>query len=331
MSTRIVVTLAKAFCDAEPSIVSRLAERGYDVVAANPGDGPLPTNAVQQLARHCDVLVVGTDPVDAAAIRGASQLKGIVKHGAGVDNIDLAAAAVAGIPVAYAPGINADSVADLAMGFIVALARDIVPAHIDTMAGAWRIRIGHELSGKALGLVGLGEIGRQVTLRALAFGMRVRFFDTADRSTLASPPGVEAADDLDQLLSWADVVSIHVPLLPATRNLIDRQRIARMKPGALLVNTARGGVVDEEAVADAIRDGHLGGAAFDVFATEPPGSPLLGLERVIATPHMGGSTHEAADRLLDLTVRNVVAILKGERPAALAGPSAGARPSADPA
>jgi phosphoglycerate dehydrogenase-like enzyme len=242
------------------------------------------------LVRGCAGLIVGVDPVSEGVLQ-AGPLRVVVKYGSGLDNVDLAAADRLGVRVRSTPGTNARSVAELTVGLLLALARHVAFHDRSARAGSWARRSGIELNGRRLGLVGYGAVAREVAPIARGLGMEV----------VATDPFVEDADvelvDLDTLLATSDAVSLHVPLDETTRNLIDAPALARMLPGALLVNTARGGLVDEAALAEALVTGRLRGAALDVFAEEPPASsPLLELDNVIASPHAGAATSEAVER-----------------------------------
>jgi len=257
--------------------------------------------ALAEALAGCAALVVrGATRVTAEVLRAAPGLRIVVRAGTGLDNVDLDAARALGIAVRNTPAANAVSVAELVIGALVTFERHLAAAAADLRAGRWeksRYAAGRELAGRTLGLVGFGRIGREVARRARAFDMTVE----------ASDPGLDrwpedfawvAPRALDDLLAAADVVSVHVPLTADTRHLLDAARLARMKPDAVLVQAARGGVVDEAALEAALRGGALRGAILDVFETEPvpPGHPLLALPNVLAFPHLGASTVEAQRR-----------------------------------
>jgi D-3-phosphoglycerate dehydrogenase len=239
-----------------------------------------------------------TAPVFAAADR----LMAVGCFSVGVNQVDLAAARNRGIPVFNAPFSNTRSVAELVIGEIVMLLRRIFPRSTAAHAGAWDKSAldSHEVRGKTLGIVGYGNIGSQLSTMAEAIGMRVVFFDLTDRLRHGN---TEPTESLAALLAQSDVVSLHVPETPATHRMIDDAALRAMKPGAYLINNSRGTVVDLDALAAALRDGRLRGAAIDVFPVEPSGagqafrSPLQGLDNVILTPHVGGSTEEAQERI----------------------------------
>jgi phosphoglycerate dehydrogenase-like enzyme len=289
-----LVTLERAGCEVLPN------GRGRPYAAAE----------LVELLPEVDAIVTGTDELTAEAIAAGPRLKTIAKHGVGLDNVDVEAARAHGVTVTSTPGTMHDAVADLAIALLLALAREIVPLHAATVAGEWAPRAGIELRDRTLGVVGLGRIGRAVARRAQAFGMRVCAADPEADLTWAGEHGVEVVG-LDELLAVSDAVSLHAPGTGAP--LLGREELARMRPGVLIVNTARGSLIDEEALVDALREGRVAGAGLDVFAEEPPGgSPLLALERVVATPHIGGLTDAALRRMGELCVRNCLAGLRGE-------------------
>jgi len=262
-------------------------------------------------------IVRGRSQVDAAALRSAApRLRVVGRAGVGVDNIDVGAARELGISIVTAPEASTTSVAELTIGLMLALARDISAADAALRRGEWpkASLIGEELEGKTLGLVGFGRIGRAVAARAKAFGMVLAAFDPfldddAIRAAGASPVTLET------LLAVSDYVSLHLPLTTETRGLLGRTAIGRMKSGARLVCAARGGLIDEAALRQALDDGRLAGAALDVFAQEPPGDlALLRHPRVVATPHLGAQTVEAQARVALEIVYNVLAALRGEVP-----------------
>jgi D-3-phosphoglycerate dehydrogenase len=257
---------------------------------------------------EADGLIVGQLAVGGDLIAAAPGLRVIAVHGVGVDGIELEAARRHGVVVANVPGANHEAVADLTLCLLLALTRRVVEASAATRAGRWERFVGVELGGRTLGIVGLGRVGRAVAVRAAAFGMTLIAHDPF----VEAPPEEVELTTLDDLLTRADAVTLHAP---GDRLLLGAAELARMKPGALLINTARGALVDEAALHAALASGRLGGAGLDTFAVEPPaGSPLLALDNVIATPHMGGHTREAIARMSLAAARSVVAVLEGGEP-----------------
>ena len=236
----------------------------------------------------------------AEIIEKAANLKVIGRAGIGVDNIDIAAASARGIVVMNTPFGNSITTAEHAIAMMFAIARQIPQANASTHAGKWEKSrfMGVEITGKTLGVIGCGNVGSVVANRALGLKMKVVAYDPFLSETRARELGVEKIEEVDDLLARADFVTLHLPKTEKTANLLSRERIARMKAGARLINCARGGLVDEEAVADALRSGHLAGAAFDVFEIEPAHENVLfGLENVVVTPHLGAATTEAQENV----------------------------------
>jgi D-3-phosphoglycerate dehydrogenase len=267
----------------------------------------------------------------AEIIRGAQCLKIIAKHGAGYENIDLAAATACGVVVTSTPVANSQSVAEHALALLLAVARRIGDYAQDLQRGRLQPRQsyqGVELYGKTLGVVGVGESGRRLA-RMAAGGLRMRVLGY-DPYRDPWPEGIERVGELQMLLSAADCLSIHVPLTKETRNLIGREALAQVKPTCVLVNTSRGGIVDETALAEAIRDGRLAGAGLDVVANEPirPDHPLAGLQRVLLTPHVAGVTEEGMVNMARDSAEEVLRVLRGERPKYPLNPEVLSRPGA---
>jgi len=251
--------------------------------------------------------------VTADLLAEASRLRVIGRAGTGVDNIDLAAATRRGVVVMNAPGGNTVSVAEHTLALLLALARQIPAASESTRTGKWekkKFAAGRELQGKTLGVIGTGSIGGVVVRRAAGFGMRVIGYDPFLTEEAASKLGVELVS-LEQIFREADAITLHVPLTEQTKNMVGKTQIEMMKPGALLVNCARGGLVDEAALAEALKAGKLGGAALDVFEKEPPAAdhPLFGCPNFIATPHLGGSTEEAQQSVAVIVAEAMVEYL----------------------
>ncbi|HMQ29480.1 MAG TPA: hydroxyacid dehydrogenase [Chloroflexaceae bacterium] len=252
-------------------------------------------------------------------LAAAPRLKVVGRLGVGLDNIDLAAARERSVQVVFARSSNAVAVAEYVFAAMFEAARRLAAATADVRAGGWDRQgfTGSELYGKTLGIVGLGDIGGRLARRAQAFGMRIVASDP--QVTTSSPTVAEygvALLPLDRLLAESDFVSLHVPLVPATAGMINAERLALMKPTAWLINTARGGVIDEAALADALRAGRLGGAALDVRASEPPGpdDPLAGAPNLVLSPHIAGITAESHERTATMVVDDVLRVLGGRAP-----------------
>jgi glyoxylate reductase len=272
-----------------------------------PGDLAPPPDELRARTSEADgLLSMVADRVDEALLDAAPNLRAIANYAVGTDNIDLEAAAARGLPVGNTPDVLTDATADLAFALILALARGIVSGAETVRAGELRTwepagALGTDLAGATLGIVGRGRIGEAVARRAAGFGMEV-----VHSSRSSGLP-------LDQLLGQADVISLHTPLTPDTRHLIDASALARMKPTALLVNTARGGIVDQDALREALMEGRIGGAALDVTEPEPlPGDhPLLDAPNLLVVPHLGSATRRTRARMAEMAVENLLAALDG--------------------
>jgi D-3-phosphoglycerate dehydrogenase len=261
------------------------------------------------------------------AIATAERLRVIAIHGVGTDGVALDAATARSIAVVNTPGVNARSVAEHAIALTFALAKAIPAGDAAARAGNFDFKVGArltELAGARFGIVGFGAIGQATAAIARALGMQVSAFSRSQPDGILAATGVERCPDLDTLLSESDVVSLHLPLVGATRGLIGARELALMKPQAFLINTGRGGLVDEDALARALAASQIAGAGIDVFSVEPLPltSPLIGLPNVILTPHMAGSTTQALERTAILAAAQVIDVLAGRRPPHLVNPTA---------
>lgn len=272
-------------------------------------------------------IVADADPVGvivrmgrfgAAAIDAAPSLRVISKHGVGVDNIDLDAASRRDIPVVVATGANAPSVAEHAIALLLATVKRILPLDSGLRAGRWEKPgfSGKELAGMTLGLVGFGAIARHTASLAKAFGIDVRACDPFSDTAAFAGAGVARVDNVEELLATCQIVSLHCPLTPQTRNLLDEKRLGLMQAGSYVINTARGGLIDEQALLRAIASGRIAGAGLDTFQTEPPSPdhPFWQEPRIVVTPHIGGVTKEANVRVGVDAVEGVLAVLDGRGP-----------------
>ncbi len=301
-------------------VTEKIAERGLDLLRraghqVDVQEGLDPEGLLAAVPGAHALVIRSATTVTGEVLAAGSDLVVVGRAGVGLDNVDVATATERGVMVVNAPTSNILSVAEHAMGLLLAQARNIPQAHAALVAGRWeRSRWeGVELHGKVLGIVGLGRAGSLVAQRALAFGMRLIAFDPYISAERARAMGVELRS-VEEVFAEADFVTIHTPKTPETVGLVGRDLLAKAKPGIRIVNTARGGIVDEEALAEAIRDGVVAGAALDVFAVEPPpaGSPLRGLEQVILTPHLGASTEEAQDKAGVTIAEQVLLALAGD-------------------
>ena len=304
---RPVVLLAEKLA---PSAVALLG----DDVEIRHVDGTDRPALLAALADADALLVRSATKVDAEALAATTQLKVVARAGVGLDNVDVPAATARGVMVVNAPTSNIVSAAEHAIALLLATARHIPAADASLRSGQWKrsAYTGVELNGKTVGVVGLGKIGQLVAQRLAAFDVRLIAFDPYVAPARAAQLGIELVS-LEELLRRADMISIHLPKTPETLGLIGKDQLALTKPGVLIVNAARGGLVDEDALAEAVRSGHVGGAGIDVYVTEPTtSSPLFELPQVVVTPHLGASTDEAQDRAGTDVARSVQLALAGE-------------------
>jgi len=268
------------------------------------------------IAAYDAVIVRSRTKITADVLAAAQRLKVVGRAGVGVDNIDLEAAKARGITVVNAPQASTQAVAELAIGLMFALARRIPEADAGMKRGEWLKKqlTGTELHGKTLGVVGMGRIGSRVGALAKALGMEIIGYDPLIPAEEIARRGATPVAELTDLYAQADVITLHVPLTPQTRGMVNAEAFAQMKPGVLLICAARGGVIDEDALYHALESGQVGGAGLDVFAQEPPGaSRLVTHPRVVATPHIGAQTREAQTRVATDIATEVLAALKGEK------------------
>lgn len=297
-----------------------LAASGLEVVRAR---GPLTEAQLLELLaapspageRGFDGLLCGDDAITARVIDAARpRLRCIAKYGIGLDSIAVPHATSLGVPVLFTPGVNHTTVAEHTIGLMIALTKHFWPHLRATKAGGWQRITGGELAGKTLALLGLGRIGQATAVRARAFDMRLRAFDLYWDEAFAATHGIERATSLADAVVGADVVSLHMNLDASNRGFINAARIATMQRGALVINTARGGLVNEADVVAACRSGALGGYATDVLDREPPapGHPFEGVDNIIVTPHVGSRTFESVERQGQRAARNIVNFLRGD-------------------
>ncbi|UZK67088.1 2-hydroxyacid dehydrogenase [Sphingomonas sp. M1-B02] len=302
-------------------VEARMAEL-FDVIL-NPGDAPLSRDALAAAMADCDVFVpTVTDRIDAELIAAVpDRLRLIANYGAGVNHIDLAAARARGIPVTNTPGVLTEDTADMTMALVLSVPRRLAEGEKLVRSGEWKGwspggMLGYRIGGKALGIVGMGRIGQAVAARARAFGLSIHYHN---RHRLPAVLEAQLAatwhPDLDAMLATIDILTIHTPRNPESENLIDARRIALMRPHAHLINASRGGIVDEDALVEALEGGRLAGAGLDVWAHEPSIDPrLLALPNVVMTPHMGSATYEGRAAAGERVIRNIRIWTGGDRP-----------------
>ena len=299
-----------------PSGVERLA-RHVDVIYLP----DRPTESVDQHLPDIDGIVVRTAPLTAARLERAARLRVIAKHGVGVDNVDVAAARARGITITFTPGANSQAVAEHALTLMLVLARRVALVSRMLRQGefdrARQLAVAEDLHGKTLGLVGLGNVGaRLAAICRQGLAMRVLAFDPYVTAARTAELGVEHVTELPPLLQQSDVISVHAPLTPETRGIIGATALAQMKPTAILINCARGGLVDEGALLEVLRANRIAGAGLDTFSTEPlpTDHPLLQLENVVVTPHVAGASQEAFKAMAETLADDVLHVLRGESP-----------------
>ncbi len=287
-------------------------------VAVYGGRGQVPRDElVRSLAEAEGLLATAVLPLGAEVLEAAPNLRAISNIGVGYDNVGLECATRRGIRVTNTPGILSDAVAELSMALMLMLARRLPEAQRFVDERRWgqpgaSAPMGTDLKGKTLAIIGMGRIGCEVAQRALAFGMRIVYYDVSPSAT--APSGVMQVSSLDEALARGDFVSLHTNLTPQSEHLIGARELALMKPAAYLINTSRGGVVDQTALYEALRAGRIAGAALDVLGEEPPPAeePLLTLANVVITPHIGTATRETRSAMIELAVRNLIACLSDE-------------------
>jgi D-3-phosphoglycerate dehydrogenase len=309
-----VLVTPTSYARNDPNLRSDL-EAKVGVVIYNTTGRPLSSQELLERIEECDGFIAGLDDINREVIEAANRLKVIARYGVGVDNVDLEAAREKGIVVTNTPGANSASVAELTVGLILSLARNIPPAVQATKLGEWPRMRGVSLVGKTIGLLGFGSIGRQVASRLQGFNCTVIAYDLTYDVEAAEALGVEFRSE-DELLRNADFLSLHLPLSAQTKEMINIKFLGKMKPGAFLINTSRGELIDEDALLKALKSGQLSRAALDVFAKQPPGAdhPLLALPQVIATPHIGAHTDGATNAMGWMALKDCLAVLRGERP-----------------
>lgn len=310
-------------------LVEKIDEVGVDIlrrVAKITVASAASEDVLVEEIRDMDAVIIRTvGKISAKVIESANKLKVIGRHGAGYDNVDVETATKYGIPVVYTPEANTESVADHTIGLMIAVAKKIPQAHLALTKNCdWFVRykyIGTEIYGKTLGIIGLGRIGRAVARRAKGFKMKILAYDPLISEAAAKKLGVKLVD-LETLLRNSDFVSLHVPLTKETQGLVGQKELEMMKDGAYLINTSRGEIINENAVYEALVEGKLAGAAFDVYTREPPDreNPLFKLDNVVATPHMAAHTQEALRRMAVDVASDVVRVLRGRKPKYIINP-----------
>jgi D-3-phosphoglycerate dehydrogenase len=309
---RVLVTPSSFGADIN-SPAKELLNNNVDEIIYNPYSRPMTEQEILPLLDGIDGYLAGLDFITSKVIEKAPKsLKVISRYGVGYDRVDMQAAAKKGIIVTNTPGMNSQSVADLAMGLIIAAARRIPCLDSKVKHGVWPKSSGIELYQKTIGVIGLGAIGKGVAMRAKGFSMTVLAYDPYIDSAYVKANGIEEVT-LDELFRRSDIISLHLPINEQTRNIINKDSIKIMKPETILINTSRGGLINEQDVYEALKSGKLGGLGLDAFEKEPPdSSPLFEMDNVVTTPHIGAHTHEAVNNMGILAVRNLLDVLAGK-------------------
>ena len=308
---KVLVTPTSLQPGKNEAMLSILREQGYDLVF-NPAGRPLEADELKELLADCDGYVAGLDFITREVLENCPNLKVVSRYGVGCDRVDLEAAKELGIAVTNTPGVNAEAVGELAFGLILAVARKIPYLDRSTREGGWVRSTGMEMLGKTIGILGLGAIGKVVARCAGGFGMKVMAYDPYINEDYCKEHDIESAS-FEEVMQRANVISLHLPLLPATTHMIDGKAFEMMQPGTILVNASRGGIIDEDAAYEALKSGKLGGLALDAFEQEPPkDSKLFEFDNVIATPHTGAHTREATDNMARASIQNLIDILDGK-------------------
>jgi phosphoglycerate dehydrogenase-like enzyme len=315
--TRLLLTTT-SFQDTPGVHHDLLAAAGFEVVRER---GPLPESRMLELAGQFDAYLCGDDALTRAVLqKSLPRLKVVSKYGIGLDKIDVPAATDLRIPVLFTPGVNHTTVAEHTFALLLAAVRNLVVEANHVAAGRWTRITGNEVCGKTLAIVGFGRIGREVAIRARAFGLRVIGYGNYWDEDFARWHDITRVESFDELLAQADFISLHTKLTAQTRHLIHAGNIVRLRPGAVIVNCARGEILELGALVAALKSGHLKAYAADVLDQEPPPAdhPLLGLPNVILTPHIGSRTHESVQRQASCAVENMTRFLSGRTPIAQA-------------
>lgn len=308
MSTYKVIVTARSFGKTDSKAADLLKENGCDVIKLDAANGPLEEQLKKEIV-DADAVIAGLEDYTPELIASGKKLKVISRYGVGYDKVDLASARENEVQVTITPGANGDSVADLAMALMLDLARNVTTMDNSIKAKAQKRPSGVEMWQKTLGIIGAGRIGQGVGRRCRGFDMKILCYDMYQNEEFKKECGAEYVD-MDTLLRESDFITIHSPLTPETENMISTAQFQMMKKDAIIVNTARGGIVDEAALYEALKSGEIRGAGLDATAKEPPyDSPLLELDNCILTPHAGAATAEASSKMSYMAACNVLDVL----------------------
>jgi D-3-phosphoglycerate dehydrogenase len=319
MSNPLSVLVTTTSFQDVPGIHHQLLEdAGYHLIRER---GPLSESRMLELVGEVDGMICGDDAITPVVVDQAlPRLRVISKYGIGLDKIDVNYVTEQGIPLTFCPGVNHTTVAEHTFTLLLSLCKNLVPQANTCAQGEWKRSTGHEIFGKRILILGMGRIGKEVAIRARAFGMEVSGYNRSWDESFAKAHHISRVTDIESALPHADIVSLHLPFTEDTHNLINADRLARLPLGAYVINTGRGELVDVQAVVDALESGHLGGYGADVLDQEPPPAdhPLLGAPRCVITPHVGSRTYESVARQAEMAARNLILALSGEKPLAQA-------------
>lgn len=319
---KVLITARSVAASAKGKAVLEAA--GHEVIPYV-GNGVWLESDMEKAIVGMDAVIAGLDEITAKVIEaGAPSLKVIARNGAGYNNVDVAAANEKGISVTLAPGANTISVCELVFGLMLSLTRNVLVQDAEVRQGGWKRMMGCELYGKVLGVLGTGHIGSEVIKRAHAFGMEIVAFDVFERPELCDKYGVKYTTK-EEVFRQADFVTLHLPVMADTKNIINAQTLESMKTGAFIINTARGELVHEQELYEALKSGKIAGYGTDTFVMEPPAAdnPLLTLSNVVATPHTGAYTRESVTRCSVMAAQEVVRVLSGQKPLYAVAPKKG--------
>lgn len=292
-----------------------LREAGFDVIFP-PVARQLTEPEVLEQLKPVRAVIAGSEPYTPRVMDANPQLRVIARAGVGYDAVDVAAATERGIAVCTTPGTNQDAVAEHTFAVMLGLAKSIISQHAGTVAGKWPRRATIPLRGRVLGIAGLGRIGKSVAIRGAAFGMKLLAFEPYPDKDFVAKNNITLVS-LDKLLADSDYVSLHIPLMPESRNIINREKLALMKPTAFIINTSRGGLINEQDLAEALKAKKIAGAGIDVFEEEPPplDHPLLHMDNVLVTPHAAGVDLQSRDDMAASAAQSIIALSQGKWPA----------------
>lgn len=308
-----VLVTPTSLCKNKSSEALTVLKEFADEIVFNPYGHPLTQEELIPLLDGIDGYIAGLDYITEEVIKKApASLRVISRYGTGIERVDIKPAGEKGIIVTNTPGVNSESVADMAFGLLISAARNIPYLDRKVKSGEWPRTSGIELFGKTIGILGLGAIGKCVAMRAKGFTMEVIAYDPYFDRQFAEKYGIKECT-LEEVIAGSDFISLHLPLTADTCNIINEKNIQQMKQGVILINTSRGGLINEQAVYEALKSGRVGALGLDAFEKEPPGySPLFELDNVVATPHAGAHTIEAVDKMGLLSVQNLIDILSGK-------------------